>query len=142
MTTPVFTGIHIFTTFAMTGVIWFVQIVHYPLFQKVGYNNFVAYELAHTRLIGCVVIPLMLGELFSGIALINSTISTTWPWLFYTGLGLIGINWLITFTLFVPMHRSLARAYNQKICRRLVRLNWLRTIVWTVRSVFIVVMMG
>ena len=39
-----------------------VQVVHYPLFSKVGEAGFTAYEAAHTRLISYIVGPPMLVE--------------------------------------------------------------------------------
>ncbi len=46
---------HITATLYMTGLIWFVQIVHYPLFARVGNAEFSAYEQRHTALdhLGC-----------------------------------------------------------------------------------------
>jgi hypothetical protein len=41
--------VHLAATAAMVGLIWFVQVVHYPLFASVGADEFVAYENAHTR---------------------------------------------------------------------------------------------
>ena len=130
-------SIHVFTTLAMTGIIWFVQIVHYPLFQKVGSNNFVDYETAHTRLTGQVVMPLMLGELITGIILSMYSNQPHLLPLLYAGLGLIAINWLVTFLFFVPMHRSLSREFSLEICRRLISLNWLRTLIWSLRSIIV-----
>ena len=131
------TSIHLFTTLAMTGVIWFVQIVHYPLFQKVGSNNFVDYETAHTRLTGQIVMPLMLGELITGFALPMYIKQTELSYLLYIGLALIVINWLVTFLFFVPMHRTLCREFDLEICRKLVSLNWLRTVIWSLRSAIV-----
>ena len=54
--------VHAFATVAMTGLIWFVQVVHYPLFARVGEEGFHAYEAAHARATSRVVAPLMLGE--------------------------------------------------------------------------------
>ena len=34
----------------MTGVIWFVQIVHYPLFANVSRSAFAEYERRHANL--------------------------------------------------------------------------------------------
>ena len=36
---------------AMATVIWFVQVVHYPLFDRVGREGFTIYEMAHSQLI-------------------------------------------------------------------------------------------
>lgn len=54
---------HAASTLAMTGVIWFVQVVHYPLFAAVGRKGFAAFEASHRRLTTWVVAPLMLVEL-------------------------------------------------------------------------------
>ena len=51
-----------FATFAMTGLIWCVQLVHYPLFRAVGEPGYAAYQDAHMRLTTLVVGPLMLLE--------------------------------------------------------------------------------
>ncbi len=40
-------AVHLAATAAMTGLIWFVQVVHYPLFDLVGRAQFVGYEAAH-----------------------------------------------------------------------------------------------
>ena len=138
MTTGLFL-VHTFATLAMTGVIWFVQLVHYPLFEKVGSAHFVAYERAHMHRTGILVMPLMLGELITGILLCFSGVQGTFQYLLWIGLGLIGINWLITFLLFVPMHRSLSQQFSLPICRRLVYLNWLRTATWSFRSVIVLI---
>ena len=37
------------STLFMTGLIWFVQVVHYPLFDRVGAARFVPYHAAHSR---------------------------------------------------------------------------------------------
>ena len=50
------------STLAMVGLIWFVQIVHYPLFAQVGREGFSGYEQAHQNRTTFVVAPLMLVE--------------------------------------------------------------------------------
>lgn len=127
-------AVHVFTTFAMTGVIWFVQGIHYPLFEKVGLASFGDYENTHTRLTGYLVGPLMLGELVSGFALALTHTNVDGFYFLWVGFGLIGFNWLVTFALFVPMHRSLRKEYRVDITKRLVSLNWIRTFTWTLRS--------
>ena len=136
MTTGLFL-VHTFTTLAMTGVIWFVQLVHYPLFEKVGSDHFVAYEKAHMHRTGMLVMPLMFGELLTGILLCFLGVQGIFQHLLWIGLGLIGINWLITFLLFVPMHRALSQKFSLSLCRRLVYFNWLRTAVWSLRSILL-----
>lgn len=58
--------LQVVTTLFMVGVIWFVQVVHYPLMAHVGRAEAVAYEKSHTRRTGWVVGPPMLIELGTG----------------------------------------------------------------------------
>jgi hypothetical protein len=51
---------HLAATLFMIGVIWFVQVVHYPLFSRVGPEKFSLYSEAHSRLTTYVVGPPML----------------------------------------------------------------------------------
>ncbi len=49
--------VHAAATLFMTGVIWFVHVVHYPLFAGVGPELFPRYQAANTRRTGYVVMP-------------------------------------------------------------------------------------
>ena len=123
----------------MTGLVWFVQIVHYPLMGKVGPREFVDYEIAHTNRTSIVVAPIMLLELFSGLLYLYFQ---GWPleWLasFTVNMYLLGLIWLSTFFLQIPLHRHLSGGFDQRAHQRLVRTNWLRTLLWTVRSLLLV----
>ena len=132
--------LQIASTFFMIGLIWFVQIVHYPLFSRTGRAEFGAYEKAHTTLTTCVVAPIMLVELTTAIVMFwlrptgVSTLQCT------AGLALVGVIWISTALLQVPCHRSLASGFDAKTHERLVLSNWLRTIAWSVRGVLLVAM--
>lgn len=39
----------------MVGVVWFVHVIHYPLFEKVGTGKFALYSKSHSRLTDYVV---------------------------------------------------------------------------------------
>lgn len=58
-------------TLFMTGLIWFVQVVHYPLFGSAGRDIFAGYERAHQRRTGWVVGPPMLVELATALAMLR-----------------------------------------------------------------------
>ena len=62
-------SVHLVATAAMAGLIWFVQVVHYPLFAGVGRDGFAAYEARHTRRTSWVVGPFMAVEGVAAIAL-------------------------------------------------------------------------
>jgi len=123
--------IHLLLSLYMLGLIWFVQVVHYPLMGKVGAADFVHYERAHTRLASWVTAPPMLGELASGFLLLSWNSQELFWWLNAVGIGII---WASTFFLQVPLHSALSQEFDLGVQRRLVRTNWLRTLVWTLRA--------
>jgi hypothetical protein len=59
--------LHAAATGMMIGIIWFVQVVHYPLMALVGRDGYPAYQAAHSRRTTFVVMPPMLVESATGI---------------------------------------------------------------------------
>jgi hypothetical protein len=57
------------STLLLVGLIWFVQVVHYPQFERVGPEQFAEYEAAHVRLTTWVVAPPMLVEALTSAVL-------------------------------------------------------------------------
>lgn len=126
--------IYVASTWAMFGIIWFAQIVHYPLFSRIGKDSFIAYQTANLFLTVLVVIPLQGIELVTAILLAWKPPSGILPLQTWTNLTLIGITWLSTATLQVPSHFKLARGYETVIQNRLVSSNWIRTVIWSIRG--------
>ena len=124
----------VFSTFAMTGLIWFVQIVHYPLFASVGREQFTKYEQRHAFLTTWVVLPLMFLELGTSIWLAIETADASKPIMVGGAIATVMI-WASTFALQVPQHRILERGFDDAAWRFLVNSNWIRTVLWSVRSV-------
>ncbi len=122
--------VHLVATAFMTGLIWFVQVVHYPLFASVGREAFVAYERKHTTLTTLVVGPTMLIEAATALWIV--TRSTTA--LSLTGAALLGVVWLSTAFVQASCHRRLERGFDEGVARRLVRTNWIRTVAWSWRT--------
>ncbi len=116
---------------AMTGLVWFVQIVHYPLFAHVGADAWAGYHAAHTRRTGWIVAPLMIVELGSAVGLVleggNGALAPV-------GLALAAATWALTFAVAVPAHNRLARRYDATVVRALVRQGWWRTAAWTAHA--------
>lgn len=117
----------------MTGLIWFVQVVHYPLFNRVGEAGFARYEADHGRLTSLVVGPPMLIELATALALVVWRPTPLPAWWAWTGLALVGVIWLSTVFLQVPQHGALAHGFSEGPYRFLVSSNWVRTLAWSVR---------
>lgn len=125
----------------MVGLIWFVQIVHYPLFVQVGPERFVDYEVAHQRRTSYVVGPLMAVEGVTALTLLVAAPDGIGPALPLFGAGLLAVIHTSTVALQVPAHAKLAGSHDASVIRRLVRTNWIRTIGWSARGGIAVAML-
>ena len=130
--------VHAAATLSMVGLIWFVQVVHYPLFGKVGGSGFREYELAHQHRTTLVVAPLMLVEALTAGLLIWLRPAFLPAAAVLWGGGLVAFLWLSTFFWQVPAHERLAKSFDSATHRSLVRSNWVRTAAWTVRGLLAV----
>jgi len=119
----------------MTGVIWIVQVVHYPLFAGVGQDGFAEYATDHARLISWVVVPAMFAELGTAIGLAFRP--EGFHFFAYAGLLLVVAIWGSTFLIQVPLHERLASGFEESTHRWLVSSNWIRTALWSVRSILV-----
>lgn len=129
--------LHAAATWYMVGLIWMVQVVHYPLFAWVGEDRFERYESEHQARTTWVVLPPMLVELATAAWLswrppLGISVAETG-----VGAALVALIWASTFFLQVPEHARLERAWNDRAHRRLVVTNWLRTIAWSARGLLV-----
>ncbi len=124
---------HSFITAMMTGVIWFVQIVHYPLFPLAGGVNYPLYQRHHERGITRVVVPLMIAELLTALVVVIRYPPVVSRSLFQLSLILLVVIWISTFFLQVPQHRRLESGFDVGAWQTLRRTNWIRTICWSLR---------
>ncbi len=123
----------VFSTFAMTGLIWLIQRVSYPLMGHVPADVFPAYEAFHCQRITAVVLPLMMIELVTSIWLAWKPIPG-FEAILRTAAVLAVLLWVSTFVLQVPLHQKLEQAFDTTAWQRLVGSNWIRTALWTARS--------
>ena len=128
--------IQIVSTLAMFGLIWFVQVVHYPLFKLVDDRKFAASHATRTTY---VVAPLMLLEIGSSAGLLRaawrpSFIPAGEAWF---GAALVGVIWLSTAFLQVPVHDRLQARHSVADAKRLVATNWVRTVAWIIRAALV-----
>ena len=134
--------VHAAATLFMTGLIWFVQIVHYPLYDRVGSREFPRYETDHAALTTLVVGPVMLVELVSAGALLVFRPAAVSPVAVWAGGVLLGVIWFSTAFLQIPAHAILSAAYDAEAHRQLVSTNWIRTAAWTLRSLLVLWMLA
>jgi len=127
---------HLAITCFLTGLIWLVQVVQYPLLARVGQDAFRAYHSGHTTQIGFVVGPAMLLELvLAGWLLLERPGLLT-----VLGAVLLGLIWASTAFLQVPQHGILSSGYHEGTVRALVRGNWIRTACWSARAVIALIL--
>lgn len=122
--------LQVVATSYMIGVIWFVQLVHYPGFAHVGADGFSDYAARHVKRTFWVVGPTMLLE--AGLALFIVFTRPSFAGLL--GAGLLLVAWLSTALLSVPAHNKLQGAWDAATGRRLVNTNWIRTAAWSARG--------
>lgn len=126
--------LHAASTLWMTGLIWFVQVVHYPLFSLVGSDVFARYEHAHTTRTTLVVGPPMLLELATTVMLLGLTSDAVPRGATWTGAAVLALIWVSTALLQVPQHSVLALGFDARAYEVLVQSNWIRTIGWSLRA--------
>ena len=125
----------------MFGVIWTIQVVHYPLMRAVPAEAFVRYEQLHTRAISKVVGPLMAIEGVSVLAVFFVRPAGVPAWSTWAG-GLaeavaIGVTAFIS----APTHGRLEGGADPGLLDRLIATNWLRTAAWTTRAALAIYML-
>lgn len=123
--------IHAASTLYMVGLIWFVQLVHYPLMSRVGLDAYPDYQRAHQSLTSLAVGPAMLVELIASLGLVVLGPRDPLRWL---GFGAVIALWASTALVQMPLHATLADGFDPTTHARLVSTNWLRTGLWSLRG--------
>ncbi len=129
--------LHVGATLYLVGVIWIVQILHYPLLEDVGAGGYAKYHKRHTSRITPVVAPAMIIELLTAIYFVFISYEPIRNYYFWCGLALVLIIWISTFLVQVPLHEKLGARFDPDIQQRLVRTNWIRTAAWTLRGALV-----
>jgi len=128
-------------TAVMTGVIWFVQWVHYPLLATVPIDRAAETAVEHQRRTGQVLaLPMAVEGVTTLWLLVNrpEAVSLILPWL---GAVLLAVALGSTVFLSVPLHSKMATTPTVDVGRRLVVTNWPRTVAWSARAVVCAVML-
>jgi hypothetical protein len=134
--------IHAFSTMVMVGVIWTVQVVHYPLFSLVGREGFERYERAHMHRISWIVGPAMLTEAVTTVWLVIRPPEDVHGLLAWVGLALLSVVWVSTAAVQGPTHQRLSQGFEERLVRRLVLSNWVRTAAWSARGVIALLLLA
>jgi hypothetical protein len=127
--------LNVISAFLLTGVIWTIQIVHYPSFHYIDKISFTNFHHFHERRISIIVMPLMLIELTTSTALYINNMSSI---VFALNLLIVVMIWCSTFFVQVPIHSILSQKKDKKLIEKLVNTNWIRTFLWSMRMLLII----
>jgi len=134
-------AVHLLSVFYMTGLIWFVQVVHYPLMNRVQGAAYTEFQRAHMRRTTWVVGPIMLLEAGTAAALLYAHPPFVPFSAALLNMLLLLLIWISTAVWQVPCHGKLVQSFNAQAHRKLVRTNAVRTALWTARSVMWLVLL-
>ena len=127
---------------AMCGLIWFVQVVHYPLFARTDTTHSPDYPDENQRRTAPVVLPPMLVEAATATLIALNPPSAIGRPAALIGLAMVAALWLSTLLVQMPLHGRLKHAgHTAEIVASLVRTNWLRTALWSARAVLAIWML-
>ncbi len=126
----------------MVGVIWFVQVVHYPLLAVVPPASASTVALDHQRRTGWVVALPMAVEGVTTLGLLWKVPEQVPAWMPWLGAVLLAVALGCTVLLSVPRHARMATHPDERVGRELVLTNWPRTVAWSARGVLCLVMVG
>lgn len=125
----------------MFGVIWVMQVVHYPLMRFVSGEQFARFESEHQTRISWVVGPLMAVEGVCVLAFLFAPPAGLPGWLPWAGAGMEAIAIGTTMFVSAPLHGRLNANFNQATLDRLIATNWIRTVAWTCRAAVAIAML-
>ena len=125
----------------MFGVIWMVQVVHYPLMRFVSGPAFARFETAHRQRISVVVGPLMAVEAVCVLAFLFAPPAGLPGWLPWAGAAAEAVAIATTVLVSAPLHERLNAHFDAADLNRLIATNWIRTAAWTARTALAVAML-
>ena len=125
---------HLTSTSIMVGVIWVIQLVHYPSFKYVNESDYIIFQKYHMSNISYIVFPIMFTELTTAILIFFSGEKS---FFFMLSLICLFLIWVITGVLFTKFHNILQKGKDLKMIDKMIKANWMRTSLWTLRLIMI-----
>jgi hypothetical protein len=118
--------------FGFMVLIWTVQLIVYPGFRYRSPEDLIVWHRIYSVRITIILMPLFFGQFL---------ISMLQLWQYQTyysisSFAIIVLLWLITILVFVPIHKKIsAGSFDRNFLIKLDRLNWIRTMLWTILCV-------
>jgi len=133
--------VHAASALVLIGLIWTVQVVHYPLMRLVGSDRFVAYEAAHAPRMAAVVMLPWTTQGITTLGLILARPAGVTCSSVAVAAATAAVPVLVTIVWSVPAHARLGAGFDAHTHARLVRTNWIRTWAWTAHGANAVAML-
>ena len=126
--------IHIISTSIMVGVIWVIQLVHYPSFKYVNESDYINFQKYHMSNISYIVFPVMFTELITALIILFFGEKSLF---FVLSLICLFLIWVFTGVLFTKYHSILKEGKDLMIIEKMIKANWIRALLWTMRLIMI-----
>jgi len=118
-------------TLFLTGVLWTMQVLNYPLLSLVGRDALPGYESEHNKRFALVVFPGVLVGIVGAVGLILARPARVPAFGPIAEVVLMVAIIVSTAALQAPQHGRLARGWDATAYHLLVRSNWIRVALWS-----------
>ena len=118
----------------LVGLIWTIQLVHYPGFAYVEPAELTRFHQHHSTSISWIVLPLMVTELGLSAYL---AYQFNFNWKYTVPLLIVLVIWASTFFISVPLHNALMGVKDSANIEQLVATNWIRTVLWSGKALLL-----
>ncbi|MEY3020442.1 MAG: hypothetical protein RLZZ272_1426 [Actinomycetota bacterium] len=122
---------HVTAIAVLVGIIWTVQLVHYPMLAAVAPERFAAAHADHSRAITAVVALPWALEGVTTLWLVVAPPVGVPRWLVGLGALAAAVPVVVTLVASVPAHARLSAGFDLGVHARLVATNRWRTLGWT-----------
>jgi succinate dehydrogenase/fumarate reductase cytochrome b subunit len=117
----------------MIGISILVQFIIYPSFKNPDFKNFNKFHKSYSNKMFYLISPIMLSELFSSAILVYENLDES----YLISFCLLILIWVLTFMFIVPIHNSLSKKHNEKMVGKMIKMNGLRTLFWSLKYLII-----
>lgn len=127
--------VHLAATGVMTGLIWTIHVLHYPLFDRIGTDleTYTRFQQDHMSLISRLLVVPWGVEAISAALVFFLAPTARLRWLaLAAGVTLVVIV-AITAALAAPIHGRLLDGFDADELNRLLNVNLWRALLWTLR---------
>ncbi len=126
--------LHGAATWFLVGLIWTIQLIHYPSFAAIDPGRYSSFQQTHMVGMGRLIAAPWLVEGLTVLGLFVFA-PTGWMRLLATAGGLLELLVIgVTIRSSIPAHEALSAGFSDDAHKRLLRSNWMRTAAWTSRG--------